>query len=127
MGFLNDFKKNYNENLESMKERKQSQEQESIDKEQRKLEKYKEKIENKKEKYKQKYNLRNIDDLDVKILDKVKGDIGIFSGNKTGIFSSEKEILSGQADLLRALVDQNWMILNALKSIEKRLENLENK
>lgn len=113
MGFFNDVKKNYNEKMEIDKEKTEIRKENYFNK--------------KREKYKEKLNLENLTEKDIEILQYIDSELGFASAHRWGGFSSEKDILAGQANLLRVLVNQNWMMLNALKSIEKRLENLENK
>ena len=113
MGFFNDFKKNYNEQMEISKEKAEIKKENYFDK--------------KREKYKEKLNLDVLTDKDIEILQYIDSELSFARANRWGGISSEKDILAGQANLLRVLVNQNWMMLNALKSIEKRLENLENK
>lgn len=118
MGFFNDFKKNYNEQMEISEEKAQQKLAAKQEKIEKFIEKKQKELAKKKIKYEEKYGLIDLNDLETAMVSVVADDLFSARCSKSDV---------AQVNLLKALVDQNWMMLNALKSIEKRLENLENK
>lgn len=82
------------------------------------LEKKQKELDDKKIKYKEKYGLVDLNNLETAMVSVVASDL-------SSAHFAKPEV--AQVNLLKALVDQNWILMNHLKEIEKRLENLENK
>ena len=72
-------------------------------------------------KVKEKYNLTNVREDELKILSNIQSELSYALANRVGGVGSEKDIMAGQANLQRVLIAQNWMILNSLHRIEESL------
>lgn len=94
----------------------------------RKLQEIKEKQEKQLQKFKERYQLEDLDEKDLIVLQRITSDL---SGNgflKAGMalsFSKAEE--QAKVTYLSALTEQNWMIIRQLSRLNKNIEKLLNK
>ncbi|WP_130807658.1 hypothetical protein [Senegalia massiliensis] len=89
-----------------------------------KEEKQKEKL----QKFMERYQLEDLDEKDLVVLQKIAGDLagnGAFKAGMALSFAKAEE--QAKVTYLSALVEQNWMIIRQLSRLNKSIEDLNNK
>lgn len=79
-------------------------------------------------KFMDRYQLEDLDEKDLIVLQKIAGDLAGNSFFKVGMaLSFAKAEEQAKVTYLSALVEQNWMIIRQLSRLNKNIEELKNK
>lgn len=84
-----------------------------------------EKQQEKLQKFMERYQLEDLDDKDLVVLQRIAGDLAGNSFFKTGmVLSFAKAEEQAKVTYLSALVEQNWMIIRQLSRLNENIEDL---